>query len=107
VDLSNLGTDIALKQLQDKGPLPKADPVAQAPGEVLNSFGQILKDHINDVNTLQSEASKATQTYAVGGPVELHQVMIAAEKAETALQLTMQIRNKVLAAYQEVSHMSI
>lgn len=107
MDPVNIGTEIALKQLHDKTGAAKTDPVAALPGEVLNTFGDILKDNMAEVNQLQKEASEAKQTYAVGGPIELHQVMIAAERAELALELTMQIRNKVLQAYQEVNRMNI
>lgn len=108
MDLASIGTQIALKQLQDN-PLKgaKADPVAQAPGEVLQSFGQLLKDNLNQVNQLQTDAQKAVQTYAVGGPIELHQVMIASERAGLAMDLTMEIRNKLVQAYQEISRMGI
>lgn len=106
MDLTQISTEIALKQLQDKG-ASKDDPVAKAPGEVLNSFGEILKNSLDQVNQLQMESEKATQTYAVGGPIELHQVMIAAERAQVAMELTMQIRNKLVQAYQEISRMGI
>lgn len=106
MDPTRLGTEIIIKQLQDKSP-DKSDPVASTPGEVLNTFGQILKDNLNQVNALQVNAEKITQSYAVGGPVELHQVMIASERAGLALELTMQIRNKLLQAYQEISRMGV
>ena len=42
-----------------------------------------------------------------GKPVDLHQVMIAAEQAGLALQLTVQVRNKIIEAYQEISRMQV
>lgn len=76
-------------------------------GNVLQSFGGILKDQMANINNLQNEAGQAQQIYAVGGDIELHNVMLATEKADLALQLAMQVRNKVVAAYQEISHMTI
>lgn len=108
MDPTNLDATLALRQLKDTaGTGEKADPVAALPGETLNSFGDILKNSLNQVNQLQLEAQKAAQTYAVGGPIELHQVMIATERAELSLELTMQIRNKLLQAYQEISRMGV
>lgn len=108
MDPGRIGTEIAFRQLQDKANLSaKPDPAESAPGEVLEKFGEILKENLNQVNQLQVDAEKAVQTYAVGGPVELHQVMIATERSGLALELTMQIRNKLLQAYQEISRMNV
>jgi flagellar hook-basal body complex protein FliE len=76
-------------------------------GNILQSFGGILKDQMANINQLQNDANQAQQIYAVGGEIELHNVMLATEKADLALQLAMQVRNKVVAAYQEISHMTI
>ncbi len=93
--------------LEQVGNTAKADPTAHMPGEVLNAFGDVLKEHLAEVNQLQSTAHQASQTYAVGGPIELHQVMVLTEKAELALELTTQIRNKMVQAYQEISRMNV
>jgi len=79
----------------------------QNPGNVLHEFGQLLHDQLNQVNDLQNSADEAAQTYATGGSIELHNVMIATEKADLAMNLTMQIRNKVISAYQEINRMTI
>lgn len=88
-------------------PPAKTDPVEQTPGKVLESFGKILQNHLKEVNKLDEVADKAIETYATGGPIELHQVMIAEERADLAMELTMQFRNKVLQAYQEISRMGM
>ncbi|MDS1029523.1 flagellar hook-basal body complex protein FliE [Bacillota bacterium LX-D] len=71
------------------------------------NFAQVLQDKLNEVNELQLEADNLTQQYLTGGPVELHNVMLAGEKATLALQLTVQVRNKIVDAYQEISRMQI
>ena len=76
-------------------------------GNILESFGGMLKSQMNSINTLQNDANAARETYAVGGDIPLHTVMIAGEKADLSLQLAMQVRNKLVAAYQEISHMTI
>lgn len=70
-------------------------------------FGQFLSEAINDVNTLQNNAEKASMDLAAGKIQDVSQAVIAAEKASIALQLTMQVRNKVVDAYQEVMRMQV
>jgi flagellar hook-basal body complex protein FliE len=72
-----------------------------------NSFTQILQKKMEEANTLQKEANILTESFQAGGPVELHEVMLTMEKAEIALRLTVQIRNKLLEAYKEISQMQI
>jgi len=71
------------------------------------SFGDILKDTLQDVNRLQIEADVASTQLALGQVDDLHQVTIATEKAYLALQLTTVVRNKVVEAYQEISRMQL
>lgn len=70
-------------------------------------FGQMLMDVIKEVNDAQQEARSKQTALMTGQPVEIHDVMIAMEKASVAMQLTMQVRNKVLEAYQEISRMQV
>ena len=83
------------------------DASGEPVGNILNSFGGLLKEQMNNINNLQNDANTARETYAVGGDIPLHTVMIASEKADLSLQLAMQVRNKLVAAYQEISHMTV
>ena len=76
-------------------------------GSMLQSFGDVLKDQLNQVNNAQLAADDAAQTYALGGEIELHNVILATEKAELSLQFATQIRNKLLSAYQDIYKMPI
>ncbi|HCV42270.1 MAG TPA: flagellar hook-basal body complex protein FliE [Bacteroidetes bacterium] len=71
------------------------------------SFGETLTRAIADVNTLQHEASDATKRMVAGQPVDLHEVMIAAEKARTSFDLLMEIRNKTIDMYREIMRMQV
>lgn len=71
------------------------------------SFGEYLNSAIQQVSDLQLESEKLNESMALGLTDNLHQVMIASEKAELALQLTMQVRNKIMDAYQEIMRMPI
>jgi flagellar hook-basal body complex protein FliE len=71
------------------------------------SFSGFLNSAINEVNNLQKESEKLNEAFALGQTDNIHQVMIASEKAEMALQFTLQIRNKFLDAYQEIMRMPV
>lgn len=71
------------------------------------SFGQFLSEAIDNVNKLQKNSEQASLDLAAGKVQDVSDVMIATEKATVALQLTMQVRNKVLDAYQEVMRMQM
>lgn len=71
------------------------------------SFGTYMKDALDKANSLQLESEQVGNDFAVGKTDNIHQVMIAAEKADIALQFTMQIRSKILDAYSEIMRMQI
>lgn len=66
------------------------------------SFGAMLNKAIGDVNSLQAEAGKAVQKLVTGEAQDLHDVMIAVEKARTSFDLLMEIRNKTVDMYREI-----
>lgn len=70
-------------------------------------FSQFLADALDDVNKLQLNADQASIDLAAGKLQDVSQAVIAAEKATIALQLTMQVRNKIVDAYQEVMRMQV
>jgi flagellar hook-basal body complex protein FliE len=71
------------------------------------SFAQHLKEAVDNVNKLQINADIETQKLVAGEAENLHQVLIATEEAKIALELTVQVRNKIIEAYQEISRMQI
>jgi len=70
-------------------------------------FSQLLKTAIHEVNALEQQSSEMKTKLITGDIEDLHQVMIASEKASLAFQLTLQIRNKVVEAYQEIMRMQV
>ncbi|MGG0643651.1 flagellar hook-basal body complex protein FliE [Sporosarcina gallistercoris] len=70
-------------------------------------FGSFLKDAIQDVNAAQVQSDVMTEKLVRGDNVDLHNVMITAQKASVALSATMEVRNKVIEAYQEVMRMPV
>ncbi|MDD4503238.1 MAG: flagellar hook-basal body complex protein FliE [Clostridiaceae bacterium] len=71
------------------------------------SFMDFLNNAVQDVNKLQLESEQLNEAFAMGNNDNIHQVVIAAEKADIALQFTVQIRNKILEAYQEIMRMPV
>ena len=71
------------------------------------SFNNILKNSLQKVNQLQHNANQAGQDLAIGKSDNIHEVMIAAQKANLSLNLTTAITNKAVDAYKEVMRMQV
>lgn len=71
------------------------------------SFADTLNEAINNVNELQKSSDKAMQNLATGRTDNVAEVMIAAEKADIALKLMVQVRNKIIDAYQDIMKMQV
>jgi len=83
--------------------LPRgAEPEATRP-----SFASMLQQGLAQVNALQAEADSAIWRLASGQADNLHEVMIAVERASIALELTIAIRNRLVEAYQEIMRMQV
>lgn len=91
-------------QLNHTGPLISATKDLEA-GR--GGFQQFLGQALDQTIKMQSDAKEETTKFLTGEVDDLHKVMIAEEKAGLAFQLTMQIRNKMVEAYQEVIRMQI
>jgi len=82
-------------------------PTTSIDGTNSKSFGNYLKDALSEVNGLQQEASASSLKLAMGDNEYLHNTTIAYEKAILGLQLTIEIRNKLVSAYEEIMRMQI
>lgn len=72
------------------------------------AFGELFSQAINNVNGLQQTAAQLSTAYAKGDEsVDITDVMIASEKAKVGFQATVQVRNKVIEAYQDIMNMPI
>lgn len=68
-----------------------------------SKFGNVLGDFVKQVNNDQQQSKKITNDFIEGKDVEIHEVMIAGEKAATSLDLLIEIRNKAIDMYKELS----
>lgn len=71
------------------------------------NFGDILMNALNEVSQYEKESDALTEDFIAGRTDNIHQVLIAAQKASISLSLVMEVRNKVLEAYQEIMRMQI
>ena len=94
-------------------PLPPAEPptLPAAPtdgsGSEKSPFLSRLTDAVRGVNELQHVADAAVESLATGDADNVHDVAIALEKADLALQLTVQVTQKAVEAYREISRMQV
>jgi flagellar hook-basal body complex protein FliE len=70
-------------------------------------FGDILKDAISTVNELQKQSDQEIQKLMTGESQDLHTTVIAMQKADLSFQMMMQVRNKIVQAYQEIMRMQV
>jgi flagellar hook-basal body complex protein FliE len=100
--VENIGAGFSLGAVQGA-----EKSVTPTPNEVTNAFSTYLKNAIQDVNALQQESDKLNLGLATGQVQDVHQVMIASQKASLAIDMAMQLRNKAVEAYQEIMRMQI
>jgi flagellar hook-basal body complex protein FliE len=85
---------------------PRGQSDLVQPGAV-PSFSELVKDFASGVNDLQLQAGSAIDQLATGRTTDVHQVMIAVEEASVALDLMLEIRNRLLEGYQELMRMQV
>ncbi|NCP04526.1 MAG: flagellar hook-basal body complex protein FliE [Deltaproteobacteria bacterium] len=72
-----------------------------------SDFAALVKESIASVNRKQAEADQAASALASGQSSNIHEVMIKMEEAEISLRMVVQMRNKVVEAYQEIMRMQV
>jgi flagellar hook-basal body complex protein FliE len=82
--------------------LPQSGAAGKSSG-----FGEVLKDAISTVNELQKQSDQEIQKLMTGESKDLHTTVIAMQKADLSFQMMMQVRNKIVQAYQEVMRMQV
>lgn len=82
---------------------PAAAPAASG----TDAFAQAFADAISKVETFQSNAQASADKFLSGEGEELHQVALKAQQADLSFELFMQVRNKIISAYQEVMRMQV
>ena len=89
-----------------QNPIQSAE-AASPTGNFLDSISQGIGNGLESVNQKVNAADKAQEAFAMGEDVSVHDVMIAAEKASLSLQMAMQLRNKLVGAYNEIKELRV
>lgn len=76
-------------------------------GDAIGGFGQALTDALAGISSAQNTADRASVQMAAGEPIDLHEVMLSRETASLQFQLAVQVRNKLVEAYQDVMRMQV
>lgn len=94
----------ALRILPATAPLSQDRTAGAASGQA-GSFSETLRDAIADVDRVQVQAENTVRGVLEGTGTDVHKAVIAVEKADLSFQLMLQVRNKIVAAYQEVERL--
>ena len=73
----------------------------------INNIGNSISNGLNDLNTIQRQAENDLETFASGGDISVHDVMISAQKSSLSMQMAIQLRNKIINAYNELKSINI
>jgi flagellar hook-basal body complex protein FliE len=83
-------------------PAERARPEQEGP-----TFSEVLGNAMDAVNNLQAQAGEEVQKAMTGEVTDIHTAMIAVQKADVSFQMMMQVRNKLVSAYQEIMKMQV
>lgn len=85
--------------------LASAAPLAAPASASPSPFGDLLQSAVNGIDGLEQQAAASVDGLLRGSGVDLHEAMIATEKADMSFELALAVRNKAVAAYQQVMGM--
>ncbi|MEP3348871.1 MAG: flagellar hook-basal body complex protein FliE [Marinomonas sp.] len=113
-DINQVLSQMREMQSQVRAPSSPASNIANV-GEVEGTqaveradFSEMLKNAVNNVNTLQKDATQLAQSYERGDEgVDLPQVMIGLQKSSVSFEAMTQVRNKLVDAYEKIMNMPI
>lgn len=97
-----------MRAMQNQANQAMPTPTEQASNSSRVDFADLMKNAVDKVNDTQQIAGQLRTSFEMGDPnVNLTDVMIASQKSSVAFDATIQVRNKLIEAYQEVMRMSI
>jgi flagellar hook-basal body complex protein FliE len=100
VDMLNMKT-LAMNSIQPK------EKASTGAVDLSQQFGSFLNDAMTNLSTQETSVDQLNQRFISGDLPDVHQLMIASESATLGLELTVQVRNKVIEAYQEIMRMQM
>ena len=104
--MNTSGIDQLLQELNSLAARAEGQTQAPAPGSP--DFGAMLKSVLDQANNAQQEAGNLTQQFDLNAPgADLHDVMMSLQKASLSFQTMVQVRNRLVSAYQEIMNMQV
>lgn len=99
-------------------PLERIDPSVQAATsqnrgnksaveKTASDIGKAFGNGLNNINDAQNTAYQAAETFASGGDISVHEVMLASQKANLSMQMALQLRNRLVNAYTEINNVRV
>ena len=99
--------DLGLIQQKQQGEISKMPAVGGAEDAKGSGFFDVLQKSMEEVNVNQLEADGAIKDLVAGKNKNIHETMLAIQKADLSLKTMMQVRNKILEAYKEIMRMQV
>jgi flagellar hook-basal body complex protein FliE len=96
-----------ITSLSSIGSAAATQALRQPPAATDKPFKDFMLESLNQVNSMQQDADKAVQQLVTGGDANAAEVLTTLQKADMSFRLMMQIRNKLVQAYQEVNNIRI
>jgi flagellar hook-basal body complex protein FliE len=87
--------------------IPELSPAGSASPATPGAFQAVLEGLVGGVEKSQAQAQQTVNSFLTGGNEELHSVALAAQRSSLEFDLFLQVRNKVVSAYQEVMRMQV
>ena len=108
MDTSKIDRMVAMLHAHADFAAGRTRPLASDKPAETQGFGNVLKTSLNQVNQTQVAAEKTARDFEMGAPnVNLGDVMVSIQKANIAFQGTVQVRNRLVAAYHDIMNMQI
>lgn len=102
------GIDQMLAELRSAASLAQSKPAQEAAAPGAADFAQVLKGAIDQVNQAQQQAQQMAQDFSAGkADVNLQDVMVNLQKANLSFQQMVQVRNRLVSAYQDIMNMQV
>ena len=106
--MNDIDISQTISKLREMAAAAQGNSISKANGEGTGDFGALLKSAIENVNDIQQQAGKLSDSFEKGDPqANLTEVMVALQKAKISFQAMLEVRNKLVVAYQDVMNMQI
>lgn len=98
--LERIDSSVMQATSQNKGTMSAVEKTA-------SDIGKAFGNGLNSVNDAQNTAYQAAETFASGGDISVHEVMLASQKANLSMQMALQLRNRLVNAYSEINNVRV